>query len=84
MPQQGSPPTGVCYHYWDAIKRGVQTYVAERATASEGPWTQCYVGKLSNCTDTGLVSDTEYWYRVPAIGAAGPSAWSDRASKRAS
>ena len=80
-----SPDRSLLYnHYWDAIKRGVQTYVAERATASEGPWTQCYVGKLSNCTDTGLVSGTEYWYRVPAIGAAGPSAWSDRASKRAS
>jgi hypothetical protein len=68
---------------WDAIKRGVQTYVAERATSSAGPWTQCYVGKASSCTDTGLVSGTEYWYRVCALGAAGPSAWSDRASKRA-
>jgi hypothetical protein len=30
-----------------------------------------------------LVSGTEYWYRVKALGAAGPSPWSDRASKRA-
>jgi hypothetical protein len=68
---------------WDPIKRGVQTYVAERATAADGPYTQCYIGKASSCTDTGLVSGTEYWYRVRALGAAGPSAWSDRASKRA-
>ena len=68
---------------WDAIKRGVQTYIAERATAADGPYTQCYIGKASSCTDTGLVSGTEYWYRVKALGAAGPSAWSDRASKRA-
>jgi hypothetical protein len=68
---------------WDAIKRGVQTYVAERATAADGPYTQCYLGKASSCTDTGLTSGTEYWYRVKALGAAGPSAWSDRASKRA-
>ena len=68
---------------WDPIKRGVQTYVAERATAAAGPYTQCYIGKASSCTDTSLVSGTEYWYRVRALGAAGPSAWSDRASKRA-
>jgi hypothetical protein len=68
---------------WDPIKRGVQTYVAERATAADGPYTQCYIGKPSSCTDTGLVSGTEYWYRVRALGAAGPSPWSDRASKRA-
>jgi hypothetical protein len=68
---------------WDAIKRGVQTYIAERATAADGPYTQCYIGKPSSCTDTGLVSGTEYWYRVRALGAAGPSAWSDPATKRA-
>jgi hypothetical protein len=68
---------------WDSIKRGVQAYVAERATAADGPYAQCYIGKASSCTDTGLISGTEYWYRVKALGAAGPSAWSDRASKRA-
>jgi len=68
---------------WDAIRRGVQTYVAQQATASGGPWTQCYVGKASKCTVTGLTSGTEYWFYVRAIGAAGPSAWSDPAAKRA-
>ena len=68
---------------WGTIKRGVQTYVAERAIAAAGPYTQCYIGKASSCTDTGLVSGIEYWYRVKALGAAGPSVWSDRASKRA-
>ena len=32
---------------------------------------------------TGLVRGTQYWFRVRAIGAAGPSAWSDPATKRA-
>jgi len=68
---------------WDAIRRGVQSYVAEQATAPSGPWTQCYVGKSSKCTVTGLTSGTQYWFRVKAIGAAGPSAWSDPATKRA-
>jgi hypothetical protein len=32
---------------WDALRRGVQTYIAQQATSSSGPWTQCYVGKAS-------------------------------------
>ena len=31
----------------------------------------------------GLISGTQYWFQVRAIGAAGPSAWSDLATKRA-
>ena len=68
---------------WDPIKRGVQTYIAQQAASSSGPWTQCYVGKPSSCTVTGLTSGTQYWFQVSAIGAAGPSPWSDPATKRA-
>jgi hypothetical protein len=68
---------------WDAIRRGVQTCVAQQAASSSGPWTECYVGKASSCTGTGLTSGTQYWFQVCAIGAAGPSAWSDPATKRA-
>lgn len=32
---------------------------------------------------TGLTSGTQYWFSVRAIGAAGPSAWRDPATKRA-
>ena len=39
-------------------------------------------GKASICTVTGLTSGTQYWFQVCAIGAAGPSAWSDPATKR--
>ena len=68
---------------WDAIRRGVQTYIAQQAISPSGPWTQCYVGKASSCTVTGLTSGTQYWFQVCPIGAAGPSAWSDPATKRA-
>ncbi len=68
---------------WDAIRRGVQTYVAQHSTSPSGPWTECYLGNASSCTVTGLTSGTQYWFQVRAIGAAGPSAWSDLATKRA-
>jgi hypothetical protein len=68
---------------WDSLPRGVQSYIAEHSTSVDGPWTQFYVGKASKATATGLTSGTEYWFRVRAVGAAGPSQWSDKASKRA-
>jgi hypothetical protein len=40
-------------------------------------------GKASSCTVTGLTSGTQYWFQVCASGAAGPSAWGDPATKRA-
>ena len=67
----------------DANCRGVQTYSAEQATSPDARWTQCFVGKDSICTDASLVSGTQHWHRVRAIGPAGPSASSGRASKRA-
>ena len=68
--------------YVDALRRGVQTYIAQQALSPSGPWTQCYVGKASSCTVTGLTSGTQYWFQVSAIGAAGLSPWSDPATKR--
>ena len=41
---------------WEASRRCVQTYVAQQATSPSGPWTECYVGKASKCTVTGLTS----------------------------
>jgi len=67
---------------WDP-QRGVQTHIAHYATAPTGPWTQGYVGKKSNCNMAGLPSGVEHWFRVQAVGAAGPSDWSGPISKRA-
>ena len=41
------------------------------------------IGKAAKGTCTGLVSGVEYWFRVHAVGAAGPGPWSDLAAKRA-
>lgn len=67
---------------WQPVT-GRDTYLAEHATSATGPWTQFYVGKKSSCSATGLTSGTLYWFRVRAIGTAGPGPWSDPAQTRA-
>jgi len=62
---------------------GVQTHVAEYATAADGPYTSGYVGKKSSCTITGLPSGGLHWFRMRAVGAAGPGPWAGPISKRA-
>jgi hypothetical protein len=67
---------------WDPV-RGAKSYIGECASAATGPWTQVYVGSKSSTTADGLTSGTTYWFRVRAVGAAGPGPWSDPATKRA-
>jgi hypothetical protein len=67
---------------WEPVS-GRDTYIAEHSTSATGPWTQFYVGKKSSCTATGLVSATMYWFRIRAVGTAGPGPWSDITQKRA-
>lgn len=67
---------------WDPVD-GANTYIVECASNATGPWTQTYVGKKSRCTAAGLTSGQLYYFRVRAVGAAGPGPWSDIAHKRA-
>jgi autotransporter-associated beta strand protein len=48
---------------WDAM--GAATgYTLDRATSSNGPWTQVYSGSTGHYTDTGLQFGTTYYYEV--------------------
>jgi hypothetical protein len=67
---------------WEPVD-GRDTYLGEHGTSATGPWTQFYVGKKSSATATGLTSGTAYWFRLRAVGAAGPGPWSDITQKRA-
>jgi hypothetical protein len=64
-------------------QNGVQVHQAEYATSPDGPYTPSYVGKKSSCTIPGLPSGTLHWFRMRAVGAAGPGPWSGPISKRA-
>jgi hypothetical protein len=74
--------TGTCLLKWNR-DRGVRVWKAECAQDPNGPWTQIYEGTRGTCVATGLISGTQYWFRVQAVGAAGPSDWSVPTTKRA-
>jgi len=67
---------------WDAV-RGSKTYEAQKSGDPITPtsWTAAGTATKSKMTVSGLTSGTKYWFRVRAIGAAGPGAWSDPATK---
>src|ERR1035441_2187987 len=39
---------------WDALRRGVQTYIAQQALSPSGPWTQCQIGRATRLQITKL------------------------------
>lgn len=73
---------GTCLLRWKR-DRGARSWVVQCAPQATGPWTEIYNGTRANCLAMDLTSGTQYWFRVQAIGAAGPSDWSDPATKRA-
>ncbi len=73
---------GTCLLKWDR-DRGTRSWRAEWAPQPTGPWTEFYNGTRATCVATGLTSGTQYWFRVQALGSAGPSDWSDPSTKRA-
>ena len=78
----GGDLEGECDLHWNPVS-GRTNYLGEHRTTPSGPWIQFYAGKKSSATATGLVSGTQYDFRVRAVGAAGPGSWSDIAQSRA-
>lgn len=62
---------------------GAVSYVAECATTATGPFTRVYEGTRTKCTVGDMESGALYYFRMRALGAAGPSPWSDITEKRA-
>jgi len=58
--------------------RGAKTYIIERAEeVATAEWKVIGFSTKSYATLNSMVSGKKYWFRVCAIGAAGPSAWSN-------
>ena len=67
---------------WDSVK-GAKTYELQSSHDPITPtsWTAAAMVTKSKATVPGLVTGTKYWFRVRAIGSAGPGPWSDPATK---
>ena len=64
---------------WDDNSGAEAGFKIERATASNGPWTQVATNAASDptYTDIGLAPSSTYWYRVRSYNANGNSAYSN-------
>ena len=67
---------------WDSVK-GTKTYEVQSSHDPITPtsWTGAAMVTKSKATVSGLATGTKYWFRVRAIGSAGPGPWSDPATK---
>ncbi len=76
------PMEGTIRVRWNRV-RGRTHYQLECASDPNGPWSLVYSAGDVQADCGGLTSGTEYWFRVRAVGAAGPSPWSDITRRRA-
>ena len=64
---------------WNAAA-GATAYTLQRATSSNGPWTQVYSGSNMSYPDSGLQPATTYYYEVSSGNSSGNSAYSSPVS----
>ena len=78
----GSDSAGTMDLKWSVV-RGAKSYVVERAADGTGPldYTQVDTPTKTRARVNTMTSGQRYWFRVAAVGAAGPSPWSNPVSK---
>lgn len=81
---EASPNEGECDLDWKRV-RSASVYEVEYRLQdpSDAPWQRHTFCTASKCRVTGLIPGTLYYFRVRAIGTAGPGPWSDHALRRA-
>ena len=68
---------------WNPV-RGASSFEVEcKLNTEAGTWQRVKTTTTSKATATGLTPGTVYAFRVRAVGAAGPGAWSDQNIRRA-
>ena len=68
---------------WNPVKRGLKSYTIEVSEdpAGQTGWSIAKVETRSKTIVPGLISGKRYWFRVSAVGAAGPGPASDAIRK---
>jgi hypothetical protein len=66
---------------WNALAGRTQ-YELECASGASGPFNRVYNGGEPSFICSGLTPGAEYWFRVRAYSAAGPSPWSNVVRRR--
>jgi hypothetical protein len=77
-----SPHSGTINLSWKKV-RGAKSYLIERALDSNQPleWAVATMSTKSKVAVNTMTSGLRYWFRVAAVGSAGPGAWSEPISK---
>lgn len=81
---EASANEGECALDWEPV-RSASVYEVEcrLQDPSDAPWQRHTTCTASKCRVSGLIPGTAYYFRVRAIGTAGPGPWSDHALRRA-
>jgi hypothetical protein len=67
---------------WKKV-RGAKSYLIERALDSNQPreWAVATMSTKTKAVVNTMTSGLRYWFRIAAVGSAGPGAWSEPISK---
>ena len=82
---RGSDHDGEIDLSWDRVANA-KSYLIEKCAdpPSASGWVHAGAATRTLATINGLTSGTRYWFRVAAVSSAGPSGWSDPATRIAS
>jgi hypothetical protein len=77
-----SPNPGTIQLSWKKV-RGAKSYLIERAVDSNQPldWAVATMSTKTKAVVNTMTSGLRYWFRIAAVGSAGPGAWSEPISK---
>jgi hypothetical protein len=77
-----SPNPGTIHLSWKKV-RGAKSYLIERALDSNQPleWAVATMSTKTKAMVNTMTSGLRYWFRIAAVGSAGPGAWSEPISK---
>jgi hypothetical protein len=74
---------GACDLTWELVKGSSVYEVEHKLQEDSAPWQRSVIVTASKARVSGLTPGVLYYFRVRAVGSAGPGTWSDMALRRA-